>query len=72
MKKPKDEKAAKIKSALRGAPRGLWVREVARQTGLDKSTCSRHLEALVNAGEIEFEWLGRNKVYRLKAKQPRR
>ena len=64
MKKPKDEKAAKIKSALRGAPRGLWVREVARQTGLDKSTCSRYLEAM--GQEIEFEYIGRNKVYRLK------
>ncbi len=62
--KPKPDKAEKIKHALRTAPFGLWVREVARRTGLDKSTCSRRLEGM--GREIEFEWLGRNKVYRLR------
>jgi len=62
--KPKDEKVEKIKTALRSSRFGLWVREVARRTGLDKSTCSRYLEQM--GDEIEFEYLGRNKVFRLK------
>ena len=62
--KLKNDKEERIKSALRGSRFGLWVREVARKTGLDKSTCSRYLEAM--GGEIEFEYLGRNKVYRLR------
>ena len=62
--KPKSDKAEKIKSALRGSRFGLWVREVSRRTGLDKSTCSRYLESM--GSEIEFEWAGRNKVFRLK------
>ncbi|HLC93199.1 MAG TPA: helix-turn-helix domain-containing protein [archaeon] len=62
--KPKSDKEDKIRSALKASNFGLWVREVARRTGLDKSTCSRCLEGM--GAEIEFEWLGRNKVYRLR------
>lgn len=60
----KKDKSDKILGALRGSSHGLWVREVSRRTGIDKSTCSRYLEAM--GSEIEFEWLGRNKLYRLK------
>ena len=60
----KKDKADKIKQALKSAPHGLWVREVSRKTGIDKSTVSRYLEAM--GAEIEFEYLGRNKVFRLK------
>ncbi len=62
--KPKDEKAGKILNALHDSKFGLWVREIARRTGLDKSTCSR---ILAQMGEkAEFEWVGRNKIYRLR------
>ncbi len=60
----KKDKEDTILKALKSAPYGLWVREIARKTKLDKSTCSRHLDAMHEL--IEFEWLGRNKVYRLK------
>lgn len=62
--KPQQDKTEKIRNALRREPFGIWVREVARKTGLDKSTCSRCLGAM--GREIEFKWLGRNKVYRLR------
>lgn len=62
--KPKKDKAEKIRNCLAASRHGLWVREIAKQTGLDKSTVSRHLVAM--HGEVEFEMLGRNKVYRLR------
>ncbi|HZX20731.1 MAG TPA: helix-turn-helix domain-containing protein [archaeon] len=60
----KDSKVERIRKALRDAPHGLWIREISRKTGLDKSTISRYLIAMHE--EIEFEFLGRNKVYRIK------
>ena len=53
MKKGPDEnKIKKIKSVLRRNPQGLWIREIARQSGLSKSTVHRYLtEYLKN--EIE-------------------
>ena len=59
----KKDKVNKIKKLLKNSPQGLWVREIARQTGIDKSTCSRCLETM--GEEIEFFWIGRNKVFRL-------
>ena len=62
---PKDKaKDERILSALKGSPNGLWVREVARKTGFDKSTVSRHLAKMND--RAEFSFLGRNKVFRLK------
>lgn len=63
MKAPKKDKLAAIRRALKGSG-GLWVREIARRTGLDKSTCSRYLEVM--GEKIEFEYWGRNKICRLK------
>ena len=59
--KTKDER---ILSALKGSPNGLWVREIARKTSLDKSTVSRHLAGMND--RTEFSFLGRNKVFRLR------
>lgn len=56
-------KAETIREALKGSS-GMWVREIARKTGLDKSTVSRHLIAMDRG--VEFEVMGRNKIYRLK------
>jgi predicted transcriptional regulator len=36
-------KIQKIRSALRENPQGIWVREISRKTGLDKSTVSIYL-----------------------------
>ena len=61
---PKKDKNDKIKKLLKDNPHGLWVREIARKSDLDKSTVSRYLIAMHE--EIEFSWIGRNKVFRLK------
>jgi len=42
-KGPDIEKTRLIRKALARSPKGLWVREIARRTGLDKSTVSRYL-----------------------------
>jgi len=63
--KNKDDKIKKILRVLRGHPEGLWIRELARKSGLDKSTVSRYAEKGLS-GKVEWRWLGRNKVLRLK------
>ena len=63
MKAPKKDKLSAIRKALRGSD-GLWVREISRRTGLDKSTCSRYLAVM--EGELDFEIMGRNKIHYLK------
>lgn len=42
-KGPDTEKIKKIRGVLIKNPQGLWIREIARKTGLDKSTVSRYL-----------------------------
>ncbi|HLC79792.1 MAG TPA: helix-turn-helix domain-containing protein [archaeon] len=60
----KADKQEKVIQALKSAPHGMWVREIARKSGIDKSTCSRYLEKM--GSEVEFEFWGRNKIFRLK------
>ena len=60
----KNDKEDKILRVLRSNPQGLWVRGIAREANLDKSTVSRHLEALHE--HVSFRFLGRNKVYSLR------
>lgn len=40
---PDEAKIQKIRSILRENPQGVWVREISRKTGLDKSTVSIYL-----------------------------
>jgi len=42
-RKMDSSKIDKIKKVLRENPNGLWVREIARQAGLDKSTVSIYI-----------------------------
>lgn len=42
-RKMDSSKISKIRKVLRENPNGLWVREIARKTGLDKSTVSIYL-----------------------------
>ncbi|MEK6854327.1 MAG: helix-turn-helix domain-containing protein, partial [Nanoarchaeota archaeon] len=58
-KKEKDARLFAIRRALKKSD-GLWVREIARRCGMDKSTCSRCLLAMENGSEVEFEMLGCN------------
>lgn len=50
---------------LKAHPEGLWVRELARQTGLSKSSVSRYLGRDLRS-EVETSYLGRNKCCRLR------
>lgn len=53
MKKGPDEnKIEKIKLVLRKNPQGLWIREIARQTKISKSTTHRYLTEYMK-NEIE-------------------
>jgi len=42
-KSPDIKKIEKIRKILRKNPQGLWVREIARRSDLDRSTVSRYL-----------------------------
>ncbi|MCR4335603.1 MAG: helix-turn-helix domain-containing protein [archaeon] len=66
MKHPKKDVIIKLKKILKENPHGLWVREIARKTGIDKATASRYLSFME---EVEFVFMGRNKIYRLKQKK---
>ncbi len=65
---PDEEKIKKIKNVLSKNPNGLWVREIARKTGLDKSIVSIYLEKYIkndieNMFETTNKWV---KIVRLK------
>lgn len=65
---PDEAKLKKIKELLKKNPKGLWVREIARKTGLDKSTVSLYLENHM-ANEIEEIFISESrwiKIVRLK------
>lgn len=67
-KGPDPEKIKLIGKVLRKNPQGLWVREIARKTGLDKSLVSRYLaEYMQDKVEEVFPHLkGRLKIVKLK------
>lgn len=52
VKGPDIEKMKLIRKILSENSKGLWVREIARKTSLDKSTVSRYLAEYMQ-GEIE-------------------
>ncbi len=54
-----------LRRLLKAHPQGLWVRELARRTGLGKSSVARYLEKDLRK-EIEFTVMGRNKCACLK------
>jgi DNA-binding Lrp family transcriptional regulator len=63
--KKQEDKTKKILKVLRDNPEGLWIRELARKSNLDKSTVSRYAEKEL-ADKVEWSYFGRNKVLRLK------
>jgi len=63
---PDLEKLEKIKGILKKYPNGLWVRELARKSGIDKSAVSRYVSDYMG-GEVEIEKVGNLiKIVRLK------
>jgi DNA invertase Pin-like site-specific DNA recombinase len=70
-KGPDTAKVDKIRKVLAKNPQGLWVREIARRTGLDKSTVSIYLRKYMrNEVEEGFPKIkgGLVKVFKLKRK----
>lgn len=65
---PNKLKMKKIRDVLKKNPQGLWVREIARKTGLDKSTVSIYLSKyMINEIEVVFPVGGQLiKIVRLK------
>jgi DNA-binding MarR family transcriptional regulator len=62
---PADNKKLKaLLRALKEHPEGLWVRELAREARLDKSTVSRYLARHLK-DKVNSEFWGRNKVIKL-------
>lgn len=57
---PDMKKVKKIRQILRKNPNGLWVREIARKAGLDKSTVSIYITKYM-ADEIEDVFTTDNK-----------
>jgi predicted transcriptional regulator len=68
---PDVTKMDKIRKVLAKNPQGLWVREIARKTGLDKSTVSIYLRKYMSQ-EVEETFPkikgGLIKVFKLKRK----
>lgn len=63
-KRPDIEKIKLIKEVLIRNPEGLWIREIARKTGLDKSLVSRYLaEHMQN--EIEEVYSVKGKLIKI-------
>ena len=65
-KGPDPKKVNKILNILKKNPEGLWVREIAKRAGLDKSTVSiylsKHLKKDVSTQSIS----GLVKIYKIK------
>ncbi|MDD5181666.1 MAG: winged helix-turn-helix transcriptional regulator [Candidatus Nanoarchaeia archaeon] len=51
-KGPDTQKIKKILETLKKNPNGIWVRELARKSDLDKSTVSRYITEYLNK-EVE-------------------
>ena len=65
--KPNIRKLKKIKAILKKHPEGLWVRELSRKSGIDKSAISRYVNKDLDK-EIETKKLGVIKIIKLKTK----
>ena len=66
-KKGYDEvKIEKIINVLKANPNGLWVREIARKSGLDKSTVSIYLSKYMKEKVTVTSISNLVKIYKLK------
>jgi predicted transcriptional regulator len=63
-----NEKVRKIKRVLVENPQGLWVREIARKSGLDKSTVSIYLSKYMKDDVSVISISGLVKLYKLEVK----
>jgi DNA-binding IclR family transcriptional regulator len=62
---PDRTKIAKLRACLKAYPDGLWTREIARRTGISKSSVQRYLtEFMTNEVEEALSVSGLVKLYR--------
>jgi len=62
---PDIKKVERIRKILKKYSNGLWIRELARKSNIDKSAISRYISIYMK-DEIEVEILGVIKIVRLK------
>jgi PAS domain S-box-containing protein len=59
-----------IIEAFRASPRGMNVTEVAKVTGLNRSTVAKYLEMLFVSGRVDMRSFGTSKVYYISQRMP--
>ncbi|MFH1588237.1 MAG: helix-turn-helix domain-containing protein [Candidatus Diapherotrites archaeon] len=64
-KGPDLKKLKTLLKFLKFHPQGVWVREIARSTDLDKSLVSRYLSHYLT-DKVEFYFIGSAKMVKLK------
>ncbi len=63
---PNIQKFKRIKNVLKKHPEGLWIRELSRKSGIDKSAVSRYISIYMKE-EVEVKEIGNLiKIVRLK------
>jgi predicted glycosyl hydrolase (DUF1957 family) len=65
LKGPDSRKLRILEKSLKSSPNGVWVREIARKTGLDKSLVSRYLIKYLS-DKVEFYFIGSAKMVKFK------
>jgi predicted transcriptional regulator len=68
LKSPNKVKISILLDFLKKHPEGVWVRELARKTNLDKSLVSRYVNEFLK-NEVEFFFIGSAKMIKLKEKK---
>jgi predicted transcriptional regulator len=68
LKSPNKAKLSILLNFLKKHPEGVWVRELARKTNLDKSLVSRYVNDFLK-NEVEFFFIGSAKMIKLKEKK---
>jgi len=69
-KAPNKEITSKIRAILNKNPRGVWIREIARQSGISKSCVHVYLtQYMINEVEEVLSVSGLVNLYKLKGKR---
>ncbi|RXE56798.1 hypothetical protein ABH15_01135 [Methanoculleus taiwanensis] len=67
---PDQEKASRIRNALRFRPKGMTISEISRTTGMNRNSVAKYLDVLLISGQVAMEEIGNAKVYTLSQRVP--
>ncbi len=67
---PDQEKASRIRNALRFRPKGMTISEISRNTGMNRNSVAKYLDVLLISGQVAMEEIGNAKVYTLSHRVP--